>query len=550
METRSADFPPGAQDFLRRACQIAQKFDEEGEGVLPVRCWRSLLQELDLDEESEGAFFLMDFVEPAGEALFTYEPLLEVLGLSLADRPPEGGPRRPAADEHHAPNDGQYDGREAAFDRQEASHSFPDDELDDDYRSSQMGKGHGKMQAFQHDDDLLPANGRGLAGGLGKGHGKVQQEGSYGFFDDEPAHTDGHLGIGKGHGKVPQSGYPHMHADGPSRELPPRGTGRAPVSLFDEPEGAYRQGVEGGRGNNKPLDLESEFGAQSSVAREAVDDVFWSKRGQSLQRLYCQWDSNRLTNEAFQARLQEVLGESVDIMHPDSEFLRLISKHRSARTMKFAQFMTGLRRDAHNTTARLTGEACVYGGASSYAGSAYEPSEVGSEAQSHAAGRASGGVPILPGPSRGGRRHFQMASDNPVLPRDYQVPRLGQLPEDTVPEFSQLPSSPAGAAPRAGYQGDFWSRDAAGGAPVPARAPLRRDPDRSDAVSEFSMAASEADSQRSAFSERNRTGHGNILSWGKESRAVTPPKQRTGRGLAIDPNQGVPRSQVTSGIFR
>jgi len=52
---------PGAEAFLRRACQTALRYDEEGSAVLPVRCWQRILDELELQEDSEGAFFLMDF---------------------------------------------------------------------------------------------------------------------------------------------------------------------------------------------------------------------------------------------------------------------------------------------------------------------------------------------------------------------------------------------------------------------------------------------------------------------------------------------------------
>eukprot|EP00913_Durusdinium_trenchii_P028627 g26848.t2 len=172
---------------------------------------------------------------------------------------------------------------------------------------------------------------------------------------------------------------------------------------------------------------------------EVVDDVFWQKRGPAIQRLYGQWDCNQLTNQAFQAQMQQVLGNSVDITHPESEFLRLINKHLSARTMKFAsaggtdrprsgtaaqpQMMSGLRRDAHST-ARREGVSVAPS-----AWSAYEPSEAGTEAS--AAGRPTN--PLAP-MSRGGRRHFQLPSENYVLPGNKPAPALGGVPEDQVPQ--------------------------------------------------------------------------------------------------------------------
>eukprot|EP00930_Biecheleria_cincta_P103735 TRINITY_DN9579_c0_g1_i4.p1 TRINITY_DN9579_c0_g1~~TRINITY_DN9579_c0_g1_i4.p1 ORF type:complete len:476 (+),score=68.25 TRINITY_DN9579_c0_g1_i4:26-1453(+) len=455
-----SDMPPGAQDFLRRVCQTLQNFDEEGHAVLPVRCWRLLLQELGLQEDSEGAFFAMDYVEPAGEGYFTYAPLLKAAGIDPLDAPeklsdlpqdksPRGRPLEGEADLHYS------DIRD----------------MDGYHRPAMSGDMDGYRDTCQY-----PVK--------GKGHEKEQSGGR----EREPAAAPPDLFAGRRQLQQQQAGH------GLQQRLPQK------------------------------VDDELEEDGQESVAPqlEVVDESFWSRRGPAIQNLFHKWDCNRLSNEAFQDQMQDLLGESVDITHPESEFFRLISKHRSARTMKFASLMSGLRRDAHNTLARLTGGSCMHGGNSSYAGSVYDPSEAGSEALSHAAGRPSGNN-LLPGSSfsaRGGRRHFVHGGDNPVVPREYQPPRLGQLPEDEVQDFSN-PTSPAA---------------------------MRKD--RSECMSVISDAASVADSQREAFSIRNRTGHGNILTWGNDStRAVTPPKNREGRQLAFDPDVGIPRSQLSSGIF-
>lgn len=280
---------------------------------------------------------------------------------------------------------------------------------------------------------------------------------------------------------------------------------------------------------------------QTDPPAEVVDEAFWQRCGPSIQRLFFQWDCNQLTNPAFQGHMQRLLGTGVDISHPESEFLRLINKHLSARTMKFASLMSALRRDAHNTAARQTGGSCVYA-ASSYAGSAYEPSEAGSEAS--AAGRPSLG---LDGFSRGGRRHFNTRTENAVLPND--PPRtLGRLPEESIAQQEgrqgHAAESPGPSTPE--QQVDIFGRRIA----YPLNRPHSRpDPDSVSVVSAAQSITSEADQQREVFSYRNRNGHGNILAWDVESRAVTPPHQRQGRHMATDPEKGIPRLHVSSGIF-
>jgi len=72
--------------------------------------------------------------------------------------------------------------------------------------------------------------------------------------------------------------------------------------------------------------------------------------------------------------------------------------------------------------------------------------------------------------------------------------------------------------------------------------------DRFEVMSQSGMTdvASVAGSQRSEFTKRNHTGHGNILTWGSDSRSITPHKKRQGRQLAVDPARGVPRSHMSS----
>jgi len=491
--------PPGAQDFLRRACSIATQYDREGSTVLPVRVWGAILDELNLKEDSEGAYFLMDFVQAAGEGQFTYEPMLEAIGESL------------------------YTG--------------------DDDHPTQTRPDNGRPEL---DDSTPPPSRRG-----DQGQGRVPLD-LFAEREMPPAYQGGHSGQASSRSA---GGYPSQ----------------APASRQGRPEreldSAYGTGL-------ATFDTESQ-GRRRNVA-EVVDETFWARRGAMIQSLFYQWDCNRLTNDSFRAQLQDLFAESVDISHPESEFIRLTNKHTTGRTMKFAMLMSGLRRDAQNTTARNSGLSYLPPGTPSVAGSVYEASECGSDVGSQAAGRPSGGATFVK-QNRGARRHFELVAPNPIVPREgygMQPPRapLGMLSEEFPEEFPEdMPryqppridslgggsaQGGGGSARGGGSNGDrpvtapsvsdFWSR----GDPPSAR--QQRPPSAIDNSDAFSVACSEAtsvaDSQRSAFSMRNRTGHGNILTWGSEnSRDLTPPKARQGKQMMMD--QGVLRSHSSSGIF-
>lgn len=259
----------------------------------------------------------------------------------------------------------------------------------------------------------------------------------------------------------------------------------------------------------------------ASEEPEPVDDTYWAKRGSVIQQIYHRWDCNELSSEAFLAQLQEILGESVDVTGPESECQRLVSKHAGARNMRFASFSSAMRRDAQITMGRRLGRPVLPSAPSMYAASFpgppsnYEPSEVGSEAPSTAAGRPTSSASI-PASVRGGRRHFA-ASDNKIL----------------APVQESVPSRPRPAATP-----PPWAHQAPSAAPVVrSKQPIV---DMSDAVSVVSDLASEADSQRAVHTHRNRTGHGNILTWGNDSRNITPEKQRQAR-FAADRQMGLRR---------
>ena len=81
------------------------------------------------------------------------------------------------------------------------------------------------------------------------------------------------------------------------------------------------------------------------------EEAFWARRGATIQSLYQQWDCNLLSNESFMVQLQQLLGDTVDVASPDSEFVRLTNKHRSARNMKYSSLMSALRQDIYGVSA-------------------------------------------------------------------------------------------------------------------------------------------------------------------------------------------------------
>merc|ERR1712137_623620 len=66
---------------------------------------------------------------------------------------------------------------------------------------------------------------------------------------------------------------------------------------------------------------------------------------------------------------------------------------------------------------------------------------------------------------------------------------------------------------------------------------------------DVSEVTSHTEVHRESFLTRNRGGHGNILTWGNDSRSITPVKKRQGRQITVDPEYGVPRSHLSSEIF-
>lgn len=392
-------------------------------------------------------------------------------------------------------------------------------------------------------------------------------------------------------------------------------------------EGSAMAGIFGG--SNRPPAIQEdrqfpkEADAQSNMESVFEDDgevpeVFWAKRASTIQHFYNLWDCNQLTNEAFAAQLQQILGSRANIMSPDSEFTRLTNQHRFARNLRFAQLMSALRQDAKKF--RLP-DSPSGGYAGSIGPDRYEPSECPSETPSQAAGRSTNQIEVRPGTGTG-RKHYQPSESGAddqsdmgsVSARYAPKPRtpapfalLSDLPgnsrapvarsppcfayeQPAAPKQAHHARAPApwenqGASdrPQSGYgkgqapaaprspapfaQGGNYDGTDARRAPPPqsaSRQAVRQDPDfwsraapvnvgngmRSDNVSECGQSdvMSVADSQREVFTARDRGGHGNILTWGGDSRNITPSRTREGRNIARE-SSGVPRAHTSAGVF-
>lgn len=343
----------------------------------------------------------------------------------------------------------------------------------------------------------------------------------------------------------------------------------------------------------------SDYGGESSFSED--EEAFWARRAAAIQRLYHLWDCNQLSNESFTKQLQNILGDRADINHPESEFVRLTNKHRNARNLKFAALMAALRRDAGSVAASRASSqygGSQYGGSQcppGYAPSGYAASEAPSDAEAlcnTAAGRPTGPRGI-DAQYRRGRRHYDGASScggdsnagwsrgGPVgnYPAGYHRPESvrgadgfrtlppqggsggygGPIPEDE--QFQEPQQREAYGSPgQQGYYQDRgdWPQGANGGSPGDDREAQRADaaywaqalpnrgvPAPSDAGTDHQ---SVADSQRTGYTVRGRAGHGNILTWGDDSRAVTPERKRRGKQLA-DEGAGSSRSHMSSNIF-
>eukprot|EP00445_Apocalathium_hangoei_P017403 CAMPEP_0203895624 /NCGR_PEP_ID=MMETSP0359-20131031/38464_1 /ASSEMBLY_ACC=CAM_ASM_000338 /TAXON_ID=268821 /ORGANISM="Scrippsiella Hangoei, Strain SHTV-5" /LENGTH=498 /DNA_ID=CAMNT_0050818139 /DNA_START=144 /DNA_END=1637 /DNA_ORIENTATION=- len=484
---------PAIREFLEKALTACENYDREGYRTLPFEVWPSILDDLGLDDAGEGCRFLMDHLSAAGDGFFTYEPIMKAVQsathdeFSLQDQAMSAEPPRHMGSASDSP--GLFGTRRdgmggmpppiiaaaspAAYDYDDrAPPSRYDQPLPVPGPPSMLGGG-GRV------DDPRPADvGPNDGGGCLGAHGSAGYVGSRaaasGYHGGSAAGTacragwySGSQGYGqeRGYGGGSCSGG---YDNGSAGEMAPqtvpsfsmcydRGSSTAPPPPYPPsaaggvPGLGIVQSMQGdGLGSDAGMPPPS-IGYTNDVVEE-VNETYWAKRAQAIQQLFTRWDCNELSNGAFTGKLQEVLGDVVDVSSTDSEFVKLSNKHRSARNMKFAALMSALRRDSQTTNTKRfgrpldhTGLSC-YGG--SYAGSQYESSVAGSEAASHAAGKATGVSGSQA--SSFGRKHYGCADSHlrggVVGPA--QAQRSGQQLETIPPS---LPGSMAGGRP--GTQG-------------------------------------------------------------------------------------------------
>jgi len=520
---------PAARRFLQQACLACQDHDREGQATLPNSVWRLLLEDLNLEQDSDAVYFLTDHLQAAGEGYFSYTPLLQVLGAALPEEMRGQDPNSPV-----------MQGQGPAPDRVP---SYDQDVVDagDAQRCYNMPGPHAMQPLHQ-----LPPMPR-----------------------QPPAHDE-----------------QAMYAGGSIESLPPRAGGSIDSMPPTSPQGGS---------------MIQDFYSEAGSAWDEGEEDFWRRRGAAIKALFTRWDCNQLSNEIFTQQMQDTLGDRVDVTSEESDFQRKTNQHRCARNLKFAALMSALRRDAQATSARMKGLPLP-----SSRASAYEPSEIGSEALSHAAGRPSsmtahlnsrnsgrrqytggsegGLIPVLSSmdavPCAGGSAASERSyapSERPYAPSEgygnqASVGTQGGRPQQLAPyawqsgDNNSVDGAPPISKPRSPDNKDsagaplsqrgslseqaLWSRGGgAGGASVPPYAD-----DRCEVMSLSGMtdAASVTESHASKFTQRNREGHGNILTWGTDSRSITPSRARQVPQVTADPEWDGPvrsRGGMSSSIF-
>lgn len=457
---------------------------------------------------------------------------------------------------------------------------------------SEDDRGMAPQQTYGHDDRGMPTQ-------YGQDDRGVPQYGP----DDRgaPLHYQDDRGRPPQYSQGDRGAPPPYSQEDRSRPQPPSLSSREPAEPLQGSGGPVLPGPNSPSKSIPPSDY-----GESSLGED--EEVFWARRAPAIQRLYHLWDCNQLSNEAFMLQLQNLLGDRADIANPESEFVRLTNKHRHARNLKFAALMSALRRDAGSVAASRA--SSVAGWSSQCGGSAqcppgYAASEAPSDAESlwnTAAGRPTGRREV-DSQYRRGRRHYDDGSssaggssagwsrDGPGpapgggYPAGYQRPGSvrgpdglrtlpqggaasygGPIPEDEqFQEPQQYSSGPGEGWPpgqQQGYYQDSGERPqgANAGSPGDDREAQRADaaywaqtlPQRGGQPASEAGASdlnSLADSQRTGYTLRGRAGHGNILTWGDDSRAVTPERKRRGKQLAAEEPSGSSRSHMSSNIF-
>jgi len=508
-----------AHQFLRRACGVIQNFDRDGRALVPLGAWPLILEDLQLETDGEQVDFLKSHLEVADGGLFSYMPLLEALGAVPARGPDESS----AISAAMPPPDEQ-----------------PPVAASPPASPPRQNSGPSMAEALRIDEAKAA-----------------------------------------------------MPSPPPEQKRPEGGAGPS-------------IGVSAVLGSKRPSALEEPRAGANDFEENMLEDeeTFWARRASTIRHFYNQWDCNQLTNETFTGQLQQILGTRVNLSNPDSEVMRLTNQNRYARNLKFAQLMSALRIDARNT-----GSTKDPGNSSPL--NAYAPSESPSETPSYAAGRPSQSWHTGQLGGNFGRKHYtpsESCCDDDLSTtgslRREPKPRtpapfadMSELPSkpifdrsriaaliETGDDSSDIPVSNSGysksqapvprSSPPFAFGGNYDMAPSHAGSrragPPQSQQVTPQDPDfwsrrdpaktmsqtnmsntvQSDVMSQCGQSdvCSVAESNLEMFTARDRSGHGNILTWGTDSRQITPARKRQGRQVAME-SEGLPRSQITSGVF-
>jgi len=556
--TKMAD--GSAQQFLRRTCQTVQNYDRDGSALVPLGAWPLILEDLELDPDSEAAEFLKEHLDVADEGFFSYVPLLQAVGAVPAD-----GPDSDAAPRRREDSPPPMQAPPMAPRRQQDSPSSPQ-------QNQEFSQGASPQQQRQEMGPPADLFGRPSPQELAQAQAP--------FWDQER--------------------QPEVVPQRQQQDRSPK-----PSGVATKDSGGMGDILCGSSRRPEPCE-EYRPGTAESVASTAFEDdgedceTFWSRRATTIQHFYNLWDCNTLTNEAFAVQLQQILGSRADLTAADSEFVRLTNQHRFARNLKFAHLMSALRQDARRAKFAPPGFSPASTGISGYAASFNDAaSECPSESPSHAAGRPSQKASLGLLGSSFGRKHYtpsdagegddnisilssresntglsggRWVAPKPRTPAPFadlsDLPSKQQNSERVQALPERRPAPFADGSPQARPNSGGYAKTTppfAHGGNYAQGAPRRQmpavDPNfwqnreqqqqrNGDGMSQCGQSdmGSVADSQREVFTARDRSGHGNILTWGNDSRQLTPPRSRTGRSLAVE-SDGRPTGHKTSGVF-
>jgi len=207
-----------------------------------------------------------------------------------------------------------------------------------------------------------------------------------------------------------------------------------------------------------------------------------------IRHLFARWDNNQMDNSGLLSSLCQTL--ACDLSR-DSELVEWLSRAKSVRSLQYREFWSAVIK----AYGRVTGTSCSSPGVQTPLGASRRP-------------------PPSPGSSRA---PFGTFGDEP----DVRPTGRARVPMAGYGAYGgRAAGSVAGSLGGSDY-GGLRASQLSDGRPRPDW----------ETGSMMSFASSAVDMNR----ERSRGGHGNILTWGAESRELTPPKAPRAPGTLRTP---------------